>query len=311
MPKSREVDAAEPVGRGGGAQGSGGGARGGRGLLAGLARSCHPAPTLAVTAISAGLAALAGVALGRGVLLTAAVLTGQLSIGWSNDRIDAARDRAVHRPDKPLAAGAVPAGAVSAAALVSLLATVGLSLALGLPAGLSALTVTACGWLYNAGLKATAGSFLPYAIAFGVLPAVATRALPGHPWPAPWAMAAGALLGVSAHFANVLPDLAEDAATGVRGLPHRLGARGTAVGGSTLLWLASMVILFGGGSAGRETTPGGSVGRWAAAGLLTALAAAGALTGWRRPSSRVLFPAILVIAAADVALFAAFGWRLT
>ena len=38
-------------------------------------------------------------------------------------------------------------------------------------------------------------------------------------------MVAGALLGVGAHLLNVLPDLADDEATGVRGLPHRLGAR--------------------------------------------------------------------------------------
>ena len=34
-----------------------------------------------------------------------------------------------------------------------------------------------------------------------------------------WAVAAGACLGVAAHLANVLPDLADDASTGVRGLP--------------------------------------------------------------------------------------------
>ena len=36
-------------------------------------------------------------------------------------------------------------------------------------------------------------------------------------------MGAAAALGSAAHFVNVLPDLADDAATGVHGLPHRLG----------------------------------------------------------------------------------------
>ena len=39
----------------------------------------------------------------RVALVTAAVLCGQLSIGWSNDLVDLARDRAVGRRDKPLA----------------------------------------------------------------------------------------------------------------------------------------------------------------------------------------------------------------
>ena len=66
----------------------------GRRSSAGLALSCHPLPTIAVTAISAGLAALAGLSPARGALVVAAVFAGQLSIGWSNDAIDAARDRA-------------------------------------------------------------------------------------------------------------------------------------------------------------------------------------------------------------------------
>ena len=43
-------------------------------------------------------------------------------------------------------------------------------------------------------------------------------------WPPAWMMATGAVLGVGAHLLNALPDLADDDATGVRGLPQRLGA---------------------------------------------------------------------------------------
>ena len=67
-----------------------------------------------------------------------------------------------------------------------MLAAIVLSLALGVLPGLASLTVVACGWLYNLGLKATVCSFVPYAIAFGMLPAVATLALPEPTWPAPW-----------------------------------------------------------------------------------------------------------------------------
>ena len=64
------------------------------GAIRGLALSCHPGPTVAVTTFTALLAASAGHPLPRGLLVTAAVFAGQLSIGWSNDLIDASRDRA-------------------------------------------------------------------------------------------------------------------------------------------------------------------------------------------------------------------------
>ena len=60
-----------------------------------------------------------------------------------------------------------------------------------------------------------------------------------------WLPLAGALLGVGAHFVNVLPDLADDAATGVRGLPHRLGARWSPVVAAAVLVAAAVVIVVG------------------------------------------------------------------
>ena len=63
-----------------------------------LLRACHLQPTLAVTAITATLAASAG--RGAGTLAVAvAVLAGQLSVGWSNDFVDRGRDRA-RRPSR-------------------------------------------------------------------------------------------------------------------------------------------------------------------------------------------------------------------
>ena len=273
------------------------------GIARALALSCHPVPTLAVTAISAGLAALAGLSFGRAALLVAAVFAGQLSIGWSNDAIDAARDRATDRSDKPVASEAVSSRVVGVAAGVALVLAVVLSLAMGWQPGLAALTVVACGWLYNVGLKGTALSFVPYAIAFGALPAVATLALPVPAWPASWAMIAGALFGVSAHLANVLPDLDDDIDTGVRGLPHRLGARATAVACPVLLGAASLVILFG--------TAGPDGWQWAAAAGLLVLAGAGVIAGLRRPTSRALFVIVIAAALIAVVLFAGSGQSLT
>jgi 4-hydroxybenzoate polyprenyltransferase len=265
-----------------------------------LALSCHPLPSLAVTVLAAGLAALVDLPLGRGLLLTAAVFTGQLSIGWSNDYLDAERDRTVARSDKPVATGAVTPRLAGIAALVALIATLTLSAALGWPGGAVALVTVLCGWLYNLGLKGTVLSWLPYAIAFGLLPAIATLSASPSRWPASWAIIAGGLLGVVAHLANVLPDLKQDAATGIRGLPHRLGPQRTALAGAGILLTVSAVVLFG---------PGDQPGPWlwagfAAAVLIAGTAAAGA---YRDPSSRRFFLATILIAGLDLALFALAG----
>ena len=272
-------------------------------LVPALARSCHPIPTLAVTALTAGLAGLAGLPLSRGILVTAAIFTGQLSIGWSNDYIDAERDKAVQRSDKPVASGALSPAVAGIAAGVALVATFALSGAVGWPGGGAALVATACGWAYNLGLKATVLSWLPYAIAFGMLPAVVTLAASPPRWPAPWALAAGALLGVAAHLANVLPDLREDAVTGVRGLPHRLGPKATALAGAGILLAASAVILFG---------AGGTHGPWRWAGFVAALLVAGtaAASAYRDPSSQRFFRATILIAAMDLVFFALSGTSL-
>src|SRR5664279_1994312 len=216
-----------------------------RRVVLGLAGACHPAPTVAVTTVAVLLAGGVGLGLRQVLLFGAAVLTGQLSIGWSNDRIDAARDLATGREDKPAAAGRVPLPILSAAAGLALVATAGFSVALGARAATAALTLVAAGWAYNLGVKATVLSGLAYIIGFGALPAAPYLALPGHPWPPWWAPTTGALLGLGAHFANVLPDLRDDAATGVRGLPQRLGPRLGVLVMAIALAAASIVLGFG------------------------------------------------------------------
>jgi len=272
-------------------------------LIRALALSCHPIPSGAVTAISAGLAALGELTLGRGALVTAAVFTGQLSIGWSNDYLDAERDRAMLRSDKPAAKGAMKPRVVGIAAVAALIVTFALSAAVGWPGGVAALAIVLCGWVYNLGLKATVLSWLPYAIAFGMLPAVATLSASPPRWPVAWALIAGVLLGVAAHLANALPDLGDDVATGIRGLPHRIGARATALTATAILLIASAVILLG---------PVGQPGTWRWAGFAAAvlLTGAAARLAFGDPSSRRFFLAIILIAGLDVVSFAFSGIRL-
>lgn len=256
----------------------------------GLLGAAHLGPTVAVTVLAGLLAGAQGLGAGRTALVVAAVLAGQLSIGWSNDLVDLARDRTTGREDKPLATGSTSARAVRAACGVAVVTTVVLSLAVGLVPGLVHLGCVACGWAYNLGLKSTAWSWLPYAGAFGgltVFVALADATLP--PWW--WPVGAG-LLGVGAHLVNVLPDVDDDLATGVRGLPHRLGPRRIAPVAGAVLALASVVALVG-SSPPRATAVG--------VGVLVAVLVALVVVA----RGRVPFVAAVAIALVDAALLVA------
>jgi 4-hydroxybenzoate polyprenyltransferase len=171
------------------------------------------------------------------------VLCGQLSVGWSNDAIDAPLDRQAGRRDKPIATGAVSRRTVAWCAGIAAVVAVPLSLSLGWRAGVFHLAAVALAWSYNLGLKRTVISPLPYAIAFGLVPVVVAAMLPGAPTPAGALIGAGACCGVAAHFANTVGDAAEDAMTGVRGLPQRFGpARSTVVAGA-FIGLAVLLVL--------------------------------------------------------------------
>ena len=215
-------------------------------------RVIHPAPALAVVALSAALGAIlstqAGLPLGAGWLLTVAAVAGsQVFTGATNDIADRVRDTA-GRPEKPVASGELSLNAAtwiaSAGLAVQLVAswrTGELALALGAAASASALA-------YNLALSRTPFSPLPYLVSFGLLPAwIAAgvgvpldRVLPAIPLAAPFA--------VAAHLANTLRDFEADAAGGSRSLAQVLGRRtslrlaaglamavGLGVGGALLL----------------------------------------------------------------------------
>jgi len=267
---------------------------------AALALSTHPVPGLGVTAVTVLLGIGAGLEPWRVALLGVAMAADQASVGLSNDWIDAERDRAVGRTDKPVARGDVPASAVRTAAFV----TLALALLLTVPLGVGALVAHAVflagAWCYNAGLKKTALSALPYATSFGTLPAVVTLSAAEPAPPAWWAVAAGALLGVAAHFANVLPDLDDDRATGVRGLPHRLGRRTTAVLLPVALVAVGSLVVLG---PGRAPTALGAV----ALGVTVVAGVAGAVLALRRDPGPWLFRLVIAAALVDVLLLAFSG----
>jgi 4-hydroxybenzoate polyprenyltransferase len=210
-----------------------------------LFASSHPGPTVTVTVLAAVIAAAVGHPVWLVVLVALTVVAGQLSIGLANDWIDADRDRAVGRSDKPVARGLIAVGTVRTAAYATAGVAVVLSLFLGPVAAVAHLVLVAAGWAYDAGLKRSVWSVAPFVVAFGLLPVVSVAAGLEGQWPAWWAIATGAVFGIAIHCTNVLPDLVDDAATGVRGFPHRLGLRGAGIVAFASLVVAAALVLGG------------------------------------------------------------------
>jgi 4-hydroxybenzoate polyprenyltransferase len=213
-----------------------------------LARACHPGPTAVVTVVAVLLGAGVALSTGELVLVGVTVLVGQLSIGWSNDWIDAPVDAVIGRPDKPTVRGDVGAHVLRTAALGALVVVVPLSLVAGWRAGAAHLLLVGSGWAYNLGLKRTLWSPLPYLVGFGALPVYVVLVGAGDvSW---WLPTAGGLLGVAAHFANAAPDVAGDRQSGVRGLPQLIGSTASLVVSLTVLTAAGLVAVAQLGTAG-------------------------------------------------------------
>lgn len=274
-------------------------------MLRGLALACHPGPALAVTVLAVGLAGFAGAPTQAALALGLAVLVGQLSIGWSNDAVDAAEDVAARRSAKPVVRGLVDASTLSRAALAALGATVVLSFVLlGWVAGGLHVGAVLAAWAYNLRLKDTALSPLPYAMAFGLVPLIvvavagADSTVQGGT-PADVAAgslgalaAVGALLGAGAHLANTAPDVDSDRAVGRGGLAVRIGGPAARTLAVACCAAAAGVLLV----AIAEPTAALAAALAAQIGLLVVVAA------WRH--GRWLFPTMLVVAALDAVLLA-------
>ncbi|WP_108667245.1 UbiA family prenyltransferase [Euzebya rosea] len=261
--------------------------------------AAHLEPSLVVVAVTAGLAVGVGMDGGQLALLMGAVLSGQLSVGWSNDWIDARRGRDDGRPDKPAATGAVARTTVQRAAVGALAVTIATSSVLGVVPGSLHLLAVALAWAYNAALKDTVWSPVSYLVAFGLLPVVVTTAA-GAGWPAWWAVVAAACFGAGVHAANVLPDLERDRAQGIGGLPQRLGASGA---------VAMAVGFLGTGTATALLGPGHGTPLVAAATTLVLLIAV--VAAHRAGRARLAFRLSMATGLLLVATLVARGSQLT
>jgi 4-hydroxybenzoate polyprenyltransferase len=191
-----------------------------------LLRVLHPFPSILVAAVTVAIVPFADSQAGVALYLVLGVgmLSYQFAIGVANDLVDAETD-AETKPWKPIARGALSrkAAVVLTAGLVGagMIATSGLEVVPWL-IGIGGLS---CGLAYDLHLKRTPWSWLPWAIAFPLIPVwVYTAADAWDPllW---WTFPLGGLLALSLYFANQAPGAEAERTLGVAGLAQGVGER--------------------------------------------------------------------------------------
>jgi len=194
--------------------------------IAGLLRLAHPLPTLLNALVAAALTTTAGGSTSQAALAALTMLGIHTSIGAMNDLLDRERDKG--RAEKPLVGGSVTPR--EARAMVVIAATVGFAAASALSSMSLAIAAAGAtlGYLYNAGIKRTPISFLPFALGVALIPAFAWSAAGA---PLPTAIATLCLIalpgGSALALQNALADRELDKSVGANGAVVRLGHQRT------------------------------------------------------------------------------------
>jgi len=195
-----------------------------------LFRASHPKQALLTTAVLAAGAAMAGRTTREVGLVAATILVGQVLLGWQNDAVDASRDRANDRRNKPVAMGRVDGGTMWFLIACAVLLVVPLSISNGIEAGVSHLIFLAVAMAANAGLlRRTRFSYLTWMASYAMLPAfLAYGGWGGEGTTTPptilMTVLAG-LLGIGVHLLTSLPGLVDDNKDGIRHFPLALALK--------------------------------------------------------------------------------------
>ena len=200
----------------------------------GLRKASHFGPTIIVSVIGF-LFANHYWPIGSSLEITFGIFLGQLLVGWTNDLYDFEDDLHHNRVKKPLVAKLIFPGYLYKWVIVATPLTFLINLLgpLGFKAGMVYMLGIAFGLAYNFYFKFTLLSPLPYAIGFAALPSVSPISQGLNP--PTWMWLGGALFGMAAHFINVIKDMDEDQESGIKGLPQRLGKRGSIIAAVVLI----------------------------------------------------------------------------
>ena len=211
--------------------------------LKGLLKATHFGPTLIVTTISFGFATYYWWE-GPAFVIAFGVFTGQLVVGWSNDLYDLEDDLKHQRTKKPLVSGLITKEYLQKwlRFMLPFSFVANLFGPLGIKGGLVYILGIACGVAYNFYFKFSFLSPLPYAIAFAALPSCVVISKDLNP--PLWMLLGGALFGMAAHFFNVIKDMDQDQASGIKGLPQRLGKSKSIAAAAVLIAAGIAVLIF-------------------------------------------------------------------
>jgi 4-hydroxybenzoate polyprenyltransferase len=198
----------------------------------------HLAPVLVVELATAAFAVIAWSGVPPAHILgplVLAMLGGQLAIGATNELVDLPFDT-VGKPRKPLPSADVSIHGAQVMVFAGLIMMVAFGWCFGILAlGLLA-AGTGLGLAYDLWFKRTVWSWVPYLLALPLLPIWVFASL-GKPEPKLLLLyPLGALATVGVHFAQALPDVAIDRATGLPTATSRLGEWATFV----VAWLTTL-----------------------------------------------------------------------
>lgn len=209
--------------------------------LRGLQQACHFGPTVIVTTIAFVFGTYYWWE-GPAYVIAFTVALGQLVVGWSNDLYDYKDDLAHGRTKKPLVSGLITPQYLSKwlRFMIPFSFIANLLGPLGIKGGLVYMFGIAWGVAYNFYFKFSAFSPLPFAIAFAALPS--SIAISKGITPPLWMLLGGSIFGMAAHFINVIKDMKEDQASGIQGLPQRLGTKRSVIVAITLIALGVLAL---------------------------------------------------------------------
>jgi 4-hydroxybenzoate polyprenyltransferase len=184
----------------------------------------HLPPIIAVLLAATAFAATAAEGWPPGTeltLLLISLLLTQIAISLHNDYCDRELDAAT-KPWRALPQGYMKPTSALGGAMV--LAAIGVAVASAVSIGLAVLIATGvtAGFIYNAWLKSTALSWLPFWVGLPTLPLAAFEAVGRFDSQLWLAYVIGAPLVIAIYFTDTIIDLEADASHGVQGLAHRL-----------------------------------------------------------------------------------------
>jgi 4-hydroxybenzoate polyprenyltransferase len=206
----------------------------------------HPVPSILTAAAAVGFAWIFGLSFADARIwwIAAIMLLAQFSISVLNDWADADLDAKAGRP-RPVPLRVVSRGAALVIAVVCAVGALVLSAisGFGLVPFLLVVIGIGCGWVYDLRLKRTPLSFLPFAVAFPLMP-LWVGVIAGHPLSSLGViLLAGAPLATAIHLADAIPDREADRAAGVKTLAVALGSPRAEFAAAGLLLIGSVITI--------------------------------------------------------------------